>query len=652
MLKLFRKCLLEYALRLLLIVITSHFLISCTPNGEERPNIIIIFADDLGYADIGHNGAEGFTTPNIDRMADEGMMLTDFHVSTSVCSASRSSLLTGCYSERVSIRGALNPAATIGINPDEVTIAEMLKKKNYYTGVFGKWHLGHHKEFLPLQHGFDEYYGLPYSNDMWPVHYNGKRAENWKSGYPELILIEDNDSSATVMDLEDQARLTTTYTDKAVDFINRNAEENFFLYLAHSMPHVPLGVSEKYDGQSEQGMYGDVIMEIDWSVGEILKALKENNIDDNTLVIFTSDNGPWLNYGNHAGSAKPLREGKGTMWEGGVRVPCVIRWPDRISRNSVSDKLISTMDIFPTIAEITKSDLPQNKIDGVSFLSVLLGDEEYTPREELWYYYNRDLIAVRKNEWKLFFPSIQRSYEGMEPGNDGFPGPTWQKQIDYALYNLREDIGEKDNVFDKYPDIVDELKSIGDRARLELGDRLTNTRGNEIRDPGRIGSDRIEYQENLATNQKISLSNFPSVKYGTGDEKIIVDGWKGSRDHNDGRWLGFEGIDLSAVVDLGQVTELNDISISFLQNQMAWIFYPSEVSFSVSRDGKQFKKIKQFDSSIQPQLGSLIKDYSVKLQYEKFRFVKIDAENIKICPDWHGGKGGKAWIFVDEIQIK
>ncbi|MDX1701441.1 MAG: sulfatase-like hydrolase/transferase, partial [Melioribacteraceae bacterium] len=261
---------------LLILIVLSQLLYSCKESKDERPNIVIIFADDLGYADVGCYGAEGFSTPHIDKMADEGIMFTDFHVSTSVCSASRSSLLTGCYAERVGIRGALNPAATVGLNPEEETIAEMLKKKNYKTGVFGKWHLGHHKEFLPLQHGFDEYYGLPYSNDMWPVHYDGKRAQNWKVGYPELTLIDGNDFVKEVRTLDDQATLSTIYTEKAVDFINRNSNSNFFLYLAHSMPHVPLGVSEKYKDRSEQGMYGDVIMEIDWSVGEIIKALKNN----------------------------------------------------------------------------------------------------------------------------------------------------------------------------------------------------------------------------------------------------------------------------------------------------------------------------------------------------------------------------------------
>ncbi|MFC1661229.1 sulfatase-like hydrolase/transferase, partial [Gemmatimonadota bacterium] len=289
---------------------------------SSRPNVVLIFTDDQGYADVGVFGARGFLTPNLDRLAAEGMRFTDFYASQAVCSASRASLLTGCYAERVSILGALSPGAEVGLHPDEVTIAEMLKPLGYATAMFGKWHLGHNREFLPLQHGFDEYLGVPYSNDMWPVEYDGTPAKGGnKASYPPLPLVEGNETVETLLDMEGQDRLTTRYTERAVSFIERHVGEPFFLYLAHSMPHVPLGVSDKYRGQSAQGKYGDVIEEIDWSVGQVLEALDRHGLSQNTLVIFTSDNGPWLNFGNHAGSAGPLREGKGTAFEGGPRVP-------------------------------------------------------------------------------------------------------------------------------------------------------------------------------------------------------------------------------------------------------------------------------------------------------------------------------------------
>ena len=286
---------------------------------EPPPNIVVIFMDDMGYADIGPFGADKFQTPHLDRMAREGRKFSDFVTSTAVCSASRAALLTGCYHRRVGISGALGPGSRIGIHADETTLAELCKQRDYATACFGKWHLGTQKKFLPLQHGFDHYYGLPYSNDMWPFHpaFVDLPADSpkRKNNYPDLPLIEGNQVIDPEVTAEDQRQLTTDYTQKAVDFIDQNHERPFFLYVPHSMVHVPLFVSEKFSGKSGAGLLGDVVMEVDWSVGEILKALRRHQIEKNTLVIFTSDNGPWLSYGDHAGSAHPLREGKGTMFD-------------------------------------------------------------------------------------------------------------------------------------------------------------------------------------------------------------------------------------------------------------------------------------------------------------------------------------------------
>ncbi|MCP4711638.1 MAG: sulfatase, partial [Planctomycetes bacterium] len=340
------------------------------PDKKRPPNIVIIFTDDQGYADVGCFGARGFATPNLDQMAGDGMRFTNFYVSQAVCSASRAALLTGCYSNRVSILGALGPQAKHGINSEEQTIAEVIQQRGYATGVFGKWHLGHHRQFLPLQHGFDEYLGLPYSNDMWPIGYDGKPAQSGnKAKHLFPPLIDGNETVAEISSLKDQDTLTTRYTERAVKFIEKNKDNPFFLYLPHTMPHVPLGVSDKFRDQSAQGMYGDVMMEIDWSVGQVLQTLEKHNLQDDTLVIFTSDNGPWLNFGNHAGSALPLREGKGTMFEGGVRVPCIMRWPGRIPQGTVCDKMAATIDLLPTLAAVTSAPLPKNKIDGVNILS-------------------------------------------------------------------------------------------------------------------------------------------------------------------------------------------------------------------------------------------------------------------------------------------
>jgi arylsulfatase A-like enzyme len=272
-------------------------------------------------------------------MAREGVRFADFYVAQPVCSASRAALLTGCYPNRIGILGALGPAAKHGISDQEKTLAEVLKPQGYATAIYGKWHLGHHPRFLPTRHGFDDYFGLPYSNDMGPKHPTAK--------FPDLPLIE----GEKVVSLNpDQTKLTTWYTELAIQFVEKNKDRPFFLYLAHNMPHVPLHVSDKFKDKSKQGLYGDVIMEIDWSVGEALSALKRHNLDERTLVIFTSDNGPWLSYGDHAGSAGPLREGKMTTWEGGVRMPCLMRWPGHIPAGSVCREPAMTIDVLPSNA--------------------------------------------------------------------------------------------------------------------------------------------------------------------------------------------------------------------------------------------------------------------------------------------------------------
>ena len=632
---------------------------------NRPPNIVIIFTDDQGYADIGVYGAQGFQTPNLDRLANEGIRFTDFQVSQAVCSASRAALLTGSYSERVGVQGAFNHTARVGLNPDEETIAEMLKSIGYVTGIFGKWHLGHHKKFLPLQQGFDEYLGIPYSNDMWPVDYDGSSVsgtDHFKSFYPQLPLIEDNEKIEEIRTLDDQDQLTTRYTERAVDFITNNKDRPFFLYLPHSMPHVPLGVSNKFRNKSEQGMYGDVIMEIDWSVGEILNALSDNDLDDNTVVIFTSDNGPWLNYGNHAGSAFPLREGKGTMWEGGSRVPCIIRWPGRITAGSVSHQLAATIDILPTIASITGAALPARPIDGVSIQAILEGDTSATPREEYYYYYGGELIAVRKGKMKLVFPHSYRSYAGIEPGLDGYPGIYKDVLGKYAvgkskleLYDLDNDMSESKDVSEMYPDVVKTLQVLGQKAREELGDRLTGTIGTGVRPIGRLDPERSpSYLEvsHKAVNKPVTIKNQYSEKYSAGGDNGIVNGIRGKIDFRDGNWQGYEGVDFEVIIDFGETTVISEISSSFLQNQSAWIFFPTEVEFEISTNGFDFSSVKRVQHKTEISPGHEVIDFSHVFSQEKARFVKVKAKNITICPDWHPSAGGEAWIFVDEIVVK
>ncbi len=459
---------------------------------KTRPNVVLIFMDDMGYGDIGTYGAIDYETPNLDNLATQGMRFTNFYAAQAVCSASRAGLLTGCYPNRIGISGALMPWARIGISDEEMTIAQLLKQKGYATGMAGKWHLGDKLPFLPLQHGFDEYIGLPYSNDMWPVDFDGtpftdKSSKSWKAKYPPLPLIDGNKKVKAIETLADQGSLTTLYTERAVDFIKRHKDKPFFYYLAHSMVHVPLGVSDKFKGKSKQGLFGDVMMEIDWSVGEVLKALKENGLEDNTIVIFTSDNGPWLNFGNHAGSTGGLREGKGTSWEGGQREPCIVRWPGVVPEGVICNKLSSTIDILPTLAEITGAKLPDHKIDGVSILSLWKGEKGASPRDHFYYYYGRNnLEGVRKDHWKLVLPHKYRSYEGVLPGKDGFPGPYAHDSTGLALYDLRRDPGEHYDVKEMNPDVVADIMKIVQEAREDLGDDLTGNKGTGRRQPGRL----------------------------------------------------------------------------------------------------------------------------------------------------------------------
>lgn len=454
------------------------------PRGSPKPpNVVLIFTDDQGYADVGCFGAKGFTTPNLDKLASQGVRFTDFHVSQPVCSASRTSLLTGCYANRLGLHGALGPNARHGIADTETTIAQVLKTKGYATGMAGKWHLGHHPRFLPTRHGFDSYFGLPYSNDMWPHHPERPK------GYPTLPLIENETVVNPDVKAEDQAKLTTQYTERAVKFIAANKDKPFFLYVAHSMPHVPLFVSDKFKGKSQKGLYGDVIMEIDWSVGEILKALDEHKLADNTLVIFTCDNGPWLSYGNHGGSAGPLREGKGTVWEGGHREPFIARWPGKIPAGSVCREPAMTIDILPTVAKIVGAELPKLPIDGKDIGPLLRGEPgARCPHEAYFHYYaQNELQAVRSGKWKLMLPHTYRTMQGQAPGKDGTPGQYRQVKIaEPELYDLDADVGETRNVAAENPEVVKRLLGYAEKARDDMGDALTGRKGKGTREPGRL----------------------------------------------------------------------------------------------------------------------------------------------------------------------
>ncbi|HWE36793.1 MAG TPA: sulfatase [Isosphaeraceae bacterium] len=448
-------------------------------DADRPPNVVIIYVDDMGYGDPGCFGARGNPTPNVDRMAAEGRRFTDFYVAQAVCSASRAALMTGCYPNRIGILYALLPGSKIGINPDETTLAELLKSRGFATAAYGKWHLGDAPKFLPTRHGFDDYYGLPYSNDMLP---SGRRL---KDDYPDLPLL---DREKVVALNPDQSRLTTDYTERAVRFIAANKARPFFLYMPHTMVHVPLAVSSKFRGKSPNGLYGDAVMEVDWSVGQVLKALKDNGIDEQTLVIFTSDNGPWLCFGDHAGSAGPLREGKMTTFEGGHREPCVMRWPGHIPAGTTCREPVMTIDLFPTIARLVGAGVPKGrKIDGLDISPLILGKPgAKSPHEALYFYWDNGLEAIRSGHWKLHFPHDFRSLGNQPRAHGGQPVPYFRSRIVLALFDLETDPGERLNVADDHPDVVARLSRLADAARADLGDSLTGVEGKGTRPPGKL----------------------------------------------------------------------------------------------------------------------------------------------------------------------
>lgn len=456
---------------------------------SKKPNIVVIFMDDMGYGDIGAFGATDYPTPHLDQMAREGRMFTDFYVTQAVCSASRAGLLTGCYNVRVGILGALGPSAKHGINDQEMTMAELCKQEGYATAIYGKWHLGHHKKFLPMQHGFDDYFGLPYSNDMWPYHPGVRHLsmEERIKRWPHLPLIDKNEIINPEVSPKDQEQLTTQYTERAVAFIEQNKDRPFFLYVPHSMVHVPLYVSDKFKGKSGAGLFGDVMMEVDWSVGQILSTLRKHQLENDTMVLFTSDNGPWMSYGDHAGTAGPLREGKGTMFDGGCRESTIAWWPGTIPAGTLCKEPAMTIDVLPTVANLIGASLPNHKIDGKDITPLLKGiPGAKSPHEAYFMYYGRELQAMRMGKWKLHFPHAYRTMAGRPGGTGGIPTNYEQARIGLSLFDLSSDIGETTDVKDQHPDVLARMQDLANEMRKDLGDSLTKTTGSGARGPGRL----------------------------------------------------------------------------------------------------------------------------------------------------------------------
>jgi arylsulfatase A len=445
---------------------------------DRPPNIILILADDLGYHDLGCYGAPLIKTPRIDSIASNGIRFTDFYVAAPMCTPSRAALMTGCYAKRVSMGEAiiapgqkarstrvLYPDSPYGLNPDEITIPEVLKPRGYVTGMVGKWHLGDAKEFLPTRQGFDSYFGIPYSNDMQPLHYlRGEAVEG----------------------PADQATITQRYTEESLKFIKENNGKPFFLYLAHNAPHVPLVAHPKFKGKSAGGLYGDLVEEVDDSTGQILDLLDELKLADNTLVIFFSDNGPWYLQGENGGSAAPLRAAKGSTYEGGMRIPCVMRWPGKIPAGSVCKELATSLDFLPTLADIASTQAPTDRIiDGKDIRDLMCAKPQAkTPHDAFYYYNGNRLAAVRSGQWKYKVKTTLQ--EETEYGKYEHP----QSAIPPRLFNLTYDIGEQKSVVTDHKDIVARMEKLIDAARQDMGDARLNIAGKNVRALGGMPSTR------------------------------------------------------------------------------------------------------------------------------------------------------------------
>jgi len=436
-------------------LLANGFSAGANTEANNRPNFIVIFCDDLGYGDLGCYGNPTIVTPNIDRMACEGMKLTQFYVGAAISTPSRSSLMTGRLPVRNGMygdkAGVLFPNSDSGLGQEEVTIAKVLKQNGYSTGCVGKWHLGAFSPHLPTDHGFDFYFGIPYSNDMSPTQNKGRHAQNFP---PTPLILGDKQIEAE----PDQGELTRRYTEQAIDFISKHKDESFFLYFAHTFPHIPLYTNARFEGTSKRGLYGDVVQEIDWSVGEILRTLQESGLEENTFVIFTSDNGPWLTELENGGSAGPLKDGKGTWWEGGFRVPAIIRMPGKVAP-SINDDIMASMDLFPTFLSMAGIGLPKDiTLDGVN-QSGMLFEEKSSARDEVFYWWGSQLMAVRKGAWKYYFKTISDQY--LRTVKIEVPGEP-------LLYNLETDISEKFNKAADHPEIVRELIQLAEQHKRDM----------------------------------------------------------------------------------------------------------------------------------------------------------------------------------------
>ncbi|MFK8009279.1 MAG: sulfatase-like hydrolase/transferase [Saprospiraceae bacterium] len=608
----------KYKIVLLLLSVIT-LLQSCNNSNilkNTTPNIIILFADDLGYGDLSVYGHPTIRTPNLDAMAAKGMKFTNFYSGSPACTASRYALLTGRYPIRSGFQWVLYPNSSRGIHANEYTLAEGMKDAGYATACFGKWHLGTtKKEYLPLQNGFDEYFGLPYSNDMIPPLWN------------DITLIEGND---TISFNPDQKTLTKQYTDRTIDFITRHSRDPFFIYVPYAMPHLPLHPGEEFAGKSERGTYGDVVEELDWNVGRILNALKINNLSKNTLILFVSDNGPWIIKNEEGGSSGLLRDGKGSTWEGGMRVPMIAHWEGKISPANLNTQPTSTLDLYTSLLKLVGQEIPKETIyDGKDISNLFLGkSSEESVQQSYFFYGSKKLHAIRKGKWKLHIHTSSQTkrqyFDGKTP----------------LLFNLNKDPSEQYDLTEQFPEVVNELL------------RDIEIHKNKIEaQPNFFQKERLaSRKKHLAFEKSVILKNPPHPNYNS--INTLTDGFIEGADRFQ-TLMGFEGNNLEAIIDLEKEKTIQEIKIGFLQNQPSWIFFPTKVDFFVSLNGKNFKKIatQEIDAELVNKMSGVFYFSTKEKMERKYRYLKVIANNQGKCPDNHDGAGKDCWIFADEIIV-
>ena len=581
---------------------------------QNPPNIVLFFCDDLGYGDLGITGHPTIQTPHIDGLAFGGMRMTQFYSASPACTASRYALLTGKYPVYSGFSWVLYPQSVRGIHPKEKTIAEVLKEEGYHTACFGKWHLGSTQpHYLPTANGFDEYMGLPYSNDMIPpIH-------------PPIALLNNTDT----LELDpDQSNLTRRYTEGAIDFIQRNSEDPFFLYLPYAMPHLPLHPGEAFEGQSLRGKYGDVVEEIDWSVGAVYEALETLQLLENTLLVFTSDNGPWIIKNQEGGSSGLFRDGKGSTWEGGMRVPAIFHWKGKIHAGGLSPKIASTIDLFKTLKVLTNAK-EEGESHGIDLSSILLNNQPTNTERSFFFYGPGNILhGVRKGPWKLHIRTSSQT--GKAYFNKKIP----------LLFNLEEDPSEQYDLSDTEPEKVQELMDILDK-------HIEEVKAN----PNYWEQERAEQlQKHLAFGKKIEVRPESSNKYGA--VEVLTDGLPAEIDQLY-QFYASQEPQSEILLDLEQATEVRRVAMRFLQKHRAWIFYPESVEIQYSLDGKMYKKLGR--QTITPPKEQE-QDDTILVEIEQaataMRYLKIKVQSIGNCPDWHTGAGKAGWFFADEIYVE